>query len=112
MRIDVPAVSIAHISAPRELDDEFVERVIDLAEILPDTNRDWVRLQIRAQARSYLFGEAISQRYLSASDGVVRLTGRGTVSALPVLANSLGLIPGPLLFRLIERPDGRRSLSD
>ena len=49
---------------------------------------------------------------LKEQEGVVRLTGLGIVSALSVLANSLGSVPGSLLFGLIERPNRRRSLSD
>ncbi len=69
-RIDVPAVRLAQVGLQDvELDDGFVDQVIDLAEILPDTNRNFVRMQIRAQAKNYLLWEAISKRYLSHSDG-------------------------------------------
>jgi hypothetical protein len=68
-RIDVPAVRLAQVRLQDvELDDEFVDRVIDLAEMLPETDRKFVRMQIRAQAKNYLFWEAIGQRYLSESE--------------------------------------------
>lgn len=69
-RIDFAVSKIVTITAPRcEMSDDFIERVIDQAEILPKANCDYVRFQIRAQANSYLNNISIEQYYGPPSKG-------------------------------------------
>lgn len=86
----------------------FVDHIIDLAEISLDKSRAYVDRQIRAQVRSYLTGEAMASRHLTASEGrkALRKLDR-SFEKIATTLDALSIGQSFVLDAFIKRADGK-----